>query len=154
MTEATELGASGVCRRERQNPLLAEQLMDKLFPGQVEMSSDVAEDFCKRADLELSMGGNCNVVFCAFKFGGDADVATGLARYLVAETAQGLNKLISADIAGKFQAGMISSLTMWSRMTLGFSEGSKWQETASRIMVFSSSRESASVKIEKPRARA
>src|SRR5262249_38491133 len=45
-------------------------------------------------------------------------------------------------------------LTMCRRMTLGFSDGSKWQATASRIIAFSSSRESARVKIEKPRARA
>jgi hypothetical protein len=53
-----------------------------------------------------------------------------------------------AGLQGRLQAGMTSSLTIWSRMTLGFSVGSKWQETASLIMVLSSSRESASVKME------
>ena len=100
------------------------------------------------------MGWDCDVVFAALQIGCDADVAVGLARDLVAEAPQCSNQFIAAEVAGKLQAGMTSSRTMWRRVTLGFSEGSKWQETASRIMIFSSSRESASVKMEKPRTRA
>ena len=41
-----------------------------------------------------------------------ADVAAGLAGGFVTETAQRSDKVITADIAGKLQAGMTSSLTM------------------------------------------
>ena len=68
--------------------------------------------------------------------------------------AQGADEGFSANVAGKLQAEITSSLTMWRRMTVGFSDGSKWQDTASLIMPFNSSRESASVKMEKPSARA
>jgi len=98
--------------------------------------------------------GDGDMVLCAFQAGANADVAAGLAGRFVTEAAQGSNEVIAADVAGKLQAEMTSSLTMWRRMTLGLSEASKWQETASRIMLFSSLRESACVKMEKPRARA
>jgi len=78
--------------------------------------------------------------------------APSLASYFIAEAAESTSEVFTAHIAGKFQAGITSSLTMWSRMTLGFSVGSKWQETASLIIVLSSSKESASVKMEKPSA--
>ncbi len=61
--------------------------------------------------------------------------APSLASYFIAEAAESTSEVFTAYIAGKFQAGITSSLTMWSRMTLGFSVGSKWQETASLIIV-------------------
>ncbi len=48
-----------------------------------------------------------------------------------------------SDVAREFQAGMTPSLTKWSRITRGLFSGSKWQLTASRIMVLSCSRVSA-----------
>jgi len=60
--------------------------------------------------------------------------APSLASYFIAEAAESTSEVFTAYIAGKFQAGITSSLTMWSRMTLGFSVGSKWQETASLII--------------------
>src|SRR2546425_4385388 len=100
------------------------------------------------------MDGNRYMVFPALALGGDTHVAARLARQFVTVTAQRLCKFFPAEIARKLQAGMTSSFTMCKRMTRGLSASSKWQETASRIIAFSSSRESACVKMEKPRARA
>jgi len=56
--------------------------------------------------------GDGDVVLGAFLIGADADVAAGLAGGFVAEATQGSDEVITADIAGKLQAGMTSSLTM------------------------------------------
>jgi hypothetical protein len=53
-----------------------------------------------------------DVVLCALYVGAEADVAAGLARSVVPKATQGSDKIVAADIAGKFQAGMTSSLTM------------------------------------------
>src|SRR5260370_31976373 len=84
----------------------------------------------------------------------DKHVTASLTGDFIVEAAESTSEVFTAYIAGKFQAGITSSLTIWRRITLGFSVASKWQETASRIIVFSSSRVSASVKMEKPSARA
>jgi hypothetical protein len=73
-------------------------------------------------------------MFPLFERRGEAHVTPGLPGDFIAETAQ--------------QAEMTSSFTMCRRMTLGFSPSAKWHETASRIIVFKSSIESACVNIE------
>jgi hypothetical protein len=133
---------------------LTEKLLAQFLARQVEISSHVAEDFGKGANFELLVGRDRDVMFRTFEFRCDSNVAASLASGFIPELAQSANKVFAAQVAGKLQAGMTSSLTMWRRMTLGFCPFSKWQETASRIMVFNSSRVSASVKMEKPRARA
>ena len=94
------------------------------------------------------MGWDRNVVLGAFELRRDSYVAARLTSNFVAKTSQRSNQLFTANVAGKLQAEMTSSLTMWRRMTLGLVAASKWQDTASRTMVLSSSRESASVKME------
>ena len=131
---------------------LPEEVLNQLLARQIEIGRYIGEDFSKCANSELFVGRDGDVVFPAFEVRCDSNVAPRLTSNFVAKTAQGSNESFAADVAGKFQAGITSSLTMWSRMTLGFSAGSKWQETASLIMVLSSSKESASVKMEKPSA--
>jgi hypothetical protein len=78
------------------------------------------------------------------------DLNASLTSCFVTEAPESASEVFAAYIAGKLQAGMISSFTMCSLITLGFSSGSKWQETASLIIVLSSGGESASAKMEKP----
>jgi hypothetical protein len=79
-------------------------------------------------------------------------VAPGLTSDFITETAERTSKVFTAYIAGKFQAGMTSSLTIWSRMILGFLDRIEVTRDRSRIFILRSSRESASAKIEKPSA--
>ena len=93
-------------------PLLAEQLLNQFVSRQVEVISYVAEDFGKCANAELFMSWDRDVMLDSLELGRYADVAAGLAGDFITETTQGPNELIAAHIAGKFQAGMTSSLTM------------------------------------------
>src|SRR3989442_7516598 len=133
---------------------LSEEFLCQLFACEIQIGSHIREDFGKSAHPQLFMGGNRYMGFPALALGGDTHVAARLARQFVTVTAQRLCKFFPAEIARKLQAGMTSSFTMCKRMTRGLSASSKWEETASRIIAFSSSRESACVKMEKPRARA
>jgi hypothetical protein len=90
----------------------AEQLAGQFFSRQVEIVGDVAENLSECADPELFVIWDSDVVLCAFHSGTDADVAAGLTGSFVTEATQGSNKIITADIAGKLQAGMTSSLTV------------------------------------------
>lgn len=91
---------------------LAKQLAGQLFSRHIEVVGDVAENFSEGADSKLFVIRNGDVVLGAFQIGTDTDVAASLASGFIAETAQGSHKVIAADIAGKLQAGMTSSLTM------------------------------------------
>ncbi len=52
-------------------------------------------------------------------------MAASLTSDFIAKSAEAASEVFSAHITGKLQAGITSSLTIWSRMTLGFSAGSK-----------------------------
>lgn len=57
-------------------------------------------------------------------------------------------KFLPTQISWKFHNARTSCFTMWSLMILGLSSSSKWHSTASLIIYLSSSRVSASVKME------
>src|SRR5271170_1752786 len=92
--------------------LLSEKFSCQLFACEVEVRSDIAKDFRECAHFELSVGRHRNMMFDAFELRGDTDVAAGLTSHFITETAQRSNEFFTADIAGKLQAGMTSSLTM------------------------------------------
>ena len=93
-------------------------------------------------------------VMLALLHRGQAHVTACLARHLVAVAPEQDRQLVAAEISRQPHAGTTSSRTACRRIRSGCSPSSKWHCTASRMAAFSSSHESASVKIEWPKARA
>ena len=80
-----------------------------MFP--VEVSSDVARNHVQRADADFLVCGHSQVMLRTFQRGGQANVAAGLTRSLLAVALQERGELPAVQIAWELQAGMTSSLT-------------------------------------------
>jgi len=91
------------------------------------------------------------VVLFVLESGCKPHVTASLPGHLVSILLQQPEKLEPTYVPGDSQAGMTSSLTIWRRIIAGLSS-SKWQRTASRIIVLSSSRVAAWVNMPCPRA--
>ena len=65
----------------------------------------------QRAHAEFPVRGDGDMVLPSFEHGGQANVAGGLARNLVAVRSQQGSKLLRVQVAGELQAGITSSFT-------------------------------------------
>jgi hypothetical protein len=91
---------------------LTEELLRQLFSRQAEIGSYVAEDLGKCANLELFVGWDRNMMLRALELRRNSDMAARLTGDLVTKMPQSSNQFFAANITGKLQAGITSSLTM------------------------------------------
>ena len=82
------------------------------------------EDGCERADPDRTMIGNGYVMSSGFS-GGYSYMAASLSCRFVSKYSKGFDELGSRQIARDPHAAITSSVTKWSRITEGFSAGSK-----------------------------
>src|ERR1035438_10320196 len=107
--------------------------------------SHVAQNALERSDLNRAVVGDNLVVFASL-LRRHPQMGTALSRDNVAQLAQRLRQLRTAEVPRRLHRASTSSRTKWSRIILGACEGSsKKHSTASRTLDRSSSTVSACV---------
>ena len=123
--------------------LLVENLLSQILASDLKIRRDIAKNRCQRADFELFLRRNSDVVVRTFDIRSQSKMTSCLASDLITETPKQAREFFPTEVAGKSQAEMTSSLTMCRRITRGRESSGKWQATASRTIDLSSSKESA-----------
>ena len=123
------------------------------------MSGNIGENPSERTDSQRVVAWDGHMVLTALHRR-QPHVTPRLTRNFIPERTKSLCQVIAGNVSRqphrmiRIQAARISSRTKWSLTILGPLPSSKWQRTASRIRLLTSSIVSASVKIDSPRARA
>lgn len=115
--------AQGASKRDRpgyalDTRVLAEQSLEKLIAGYIEMRSDIGQDGRERSNAKWCMVRNRDVML-AVLLRCHAKMAAGLASDVIAEFVKGLGKIASREIAGQPHTAMTSSRTWCRRTTRG-----------------------------------
>lgn len=128
----------------------SEQFVDKLLQRNMVMNGDIGKNPVESSYPQRFMPGYCNFMSLSGKAAGEALMTPRLAHFPIFVPGKETGEFIAIDISRELHARITSSRTICSLITRGRSSFVKWHETASLIMLFSSSNESASVKIEWP----
>ena len=91
--------------------LAPEKLLHHFVAISLDVGRHLSEDGAKRAYTQRSVPPNGDVVLASLLCAGEADVATGLSRDLVAEAAKEPGEVRPREVARQLHAEMTSSFT-------------------------------------------